>query len=258
VPVEEAHPPAATAARPGAVATSLRDRARALTDLRARAASEMARPFKAAASADGHAGEREEFAESRVRESSDSSPRFEGAGREAARVAGTVVHRILEDLDLAAEPSEELARQRERVPRLVKGLANVGVRAAAAAQAERILGGLADAGEDGLLGRLRSLREYVVARELDVLLPPEADDAGPVGFLSGAIDLVYRDPEDGRFVVADYKTDAIASEADVDERTRRYQGQGRVYQRALREALDLSYTPRFELWFVSAGIVREL
>ncbi len=110
--------------------------------------------------------------------------------------------------------------------------------------------------EQGLLGRLRSLKEHVVARELDVLLAPEAGEAGPVGFVSGAIDLVYRDSDDGRLVVADYKTDSIASEADADERARLYEGQGRAYQRALREALDLSYTPRFELWFLSAGMIR--
>ena len=46
--------------------------------------------------------------------------------------------------------------------------------------------------------RLAAIADRVVARELDVLLGPGED--GPVGFTSGAIDLVYRDPRDDRLV----------------------------------------------------------
>jgi ATP-dependent exoDNAse (exonuclease V) beta subunit len=102
-----------------------------------------------------------------------------------------------------------------------------------------------------LIARLRSLETRIVARELPVLLPP-AKDAGPVGFVAGAVDLVYRDPETDALVVADYKTDAVETQREIDARATRYEAQGRAYVRAVREALALPYEPRFELWFLCA------
>jgi ATP-dependent exoDNAse (exonuclease V) beta subunit len=96
----------------------------------------------------------------------------------------------------------------------------------------------------------------VVARELPVLLPPDpADAAGPTGFLAGAIDLVYRDPDTEEWVVADYKTDAIAGETELAARARDYALQGAPYVRALRDALVLDRVPRFELWFLDVDRV---
>ncbi len=95
----------------------------------------------------------------------------------------------------------------------------------------------------------------MVARELAVLLPPGAGPEGPVGFVSGAIDLVYADPGTGALVIADYKTDDVATDAEVAERARAYAPQGEAYARALREALGLPAPPRFELWFVKSGRV---
>jgi hypothetical protein len=45
------------------------------------------------------------------------------------------------------------------------------------------------------------------------------------------------------------------SDADVAERVAVYTDQGRIYQRALREALGLQSDPRFELWFLDADRV---
>jgi ATP-dependent exoDNAse (exonuclease V) beta subunit len=109
----------------------------------------------------------------------------------------------------------------------------------------------------------------VVARELPVLVDPErlapsdpfriatgygapADD--PTGFWSGAIDLLYADPESGEWVVADYKTDAVEGEG-LRDRARAYARQGAVYTRAVQTALRLSAPPRFELWFLRVGQV---
>jgi ATP-dependent exoDNAse (exonuclease V) beta subunit len=256
LPAEAASPSAGAGADLGSDGAGVRARALALGARRRRAQEVMGLPYRATASDDGHAGEREEQAEKRFRDAAGPAPSLEGIEREAARVAGTVVHRVLEELDLEAEPAAALADQRARLAKRLAGLSGEAAAREAAAKANRVLDALEASGEAGLLGRLRELREHIVARELDVLLAPSADEAGPVGFVSGAIDLVYRDPADARLVVVDYKTDAIANEAQVDERAQRYEGQGRAYQRALREALDLSYTPRFELWFLSAGIVR--
>jgi ATP-dependent exoDNAse (exonuclease V) beta subunit len=89
-----------------------------------------------------------------------------------------------------------------------------------------------------------------VARELPVLAAPSAGAA--VGYLAGVVDLVYRDPESGRLVVADWKTDAVRDERRIWELGRRYAAQGEVYVRALHEALDLAEPPRFELWLLAA------
>jgi ATP-dependent helicase/nuclease subunit A len=228
----------------------------AVEDLRERrtAADERSgRPWNTAPSADSHAGEREEQASRRFGDLPQTPGALPGgSSRAVAKAAGTAVHRILEDFDLGADPAKELERQRERLPDLVAALAGEGDLAAARARAEAALATL---GRGGLLAKLCGLAEHVVSRELPVLLPPPVDGPGAVGFIAGSIDLVYRDPEAGEWVVADYKTDRIEDEADVADRVARYTEQGRSYQRALREALGLAANPRFELWFLHADRV---
>jgi len=92
-----------------------------------------------------------------------------------------------------------------------------------------------------------------LARELPVLLPPPDGDIGPVGFVAGAVDLLYRDPASGALVVADYKTDAVERPAELADRAKAYAAQGAQYVRAVCEGLRLSEKPRFELWFLNAG-----
>jgi len=53
-------------------------------------------------------------------------------------------------------------------------------------------------------------------------------------------------------VVADYKTDAVVTEDGLAERSEHYRPQLDLYALALREALNLDYTPATELWFLSA------
>jgi ATP-dependent exoDNAse (exonuclease V) beta subunit len=78
-----------------------------------------------------------------------------------------------------------------------------------------------------------------------------------VGAVTGFVDLVYRDPDDDRVVVADYKTDHIEGEEAIAERIGVYAPQVRIYARALRDALDLDHEPHVELWFLAADrIVR--
>jgi ATP-dependent exoDNAse (exonuclease V) beta subunit len=189
---------------------------------------------------------------------SESAAGPAGASRAAAKAAGTAVHRILEDFDFAAELVPELERQRRRLPDLAAALAGPSECEDVVTRAESVLGELA---QGGLLAKLGALRDHIVARELPVLLPAadaagEADDAtGAVAFVAGSIDLCYRDPESGEWVVADYKTDRIECDADLADRTARYKEQGRAYQRALRDALGLDIEPRFELWFLTADRV---
>jgi ATP-dependent exoDNAse (exonuclease V) beta subunit len=168
--------------------------------------------------------------------------------REAAQVAGTAVHRVLEELELTGDVRAGLERGAERLEGLLPDTLAGDDRDAALARGRELLARIA---AGGLCDRLVGLAGQVVARELPVLLPPGEGDA--VGFVAGAVDLLYRDPETGELVVADYKTDRVESEAEVAEKVRDYGGQGRVYVEAVQRALGLSQPPRFELWFLHAG-----
>jgi len=222
------------------------------------AAARMQRRFSGRASADDDEPETPGDREARV------EARFGGAAeeealagapperRERAMAVGTAIHRLLEDWDHAAASADELRRQRARIGDVLAPMLPEPERESARTEAEAILDALA---AGGLLQRLGSLADRIVARELPVLRPPGEDPAGAVLFESGVIDLVYRDPASDELVVADYKTDRVASRKECVERALHYRSQGRFYTECLRDALGLAEAPRFELWFLRAGEV---
>ncbi len=162
--------------------------------------------------------------------------------RRIAMAAGTVVHGLLEE-GVAGSTEAAVAgwSSRTALPQDREAVA------------ERALAIWQCFAQGPLAPRLAALAERVVARELPVLVEPEVSAAAPVGFVSGTIDLVYREP-DGRFVVVDYKTDAVEGDA-LREQAQGYGAQGAAYVRALQGALALDEAPRFELWFLQAGLV---
>lgn len=165
---------------------------------------------------------------------------------------GTAVHLALEHLDLTVVPEDAVAAQRRALGAYLRPLVAEGERAAATRAAEGVLDRFA-AGP--LWPRLRELADAIVARELPLLAPPgpDGDVDAPVGFIAGAIDLLYRDPEDGALVIVDYKTDRVTG-ARLAARAASYRPQGEVYVRALAGAFPATPAPpRFELWFVWAG-----
>ena len=224
---------------------------RVLEQERGRAAARMDRPFGGAASEEAHALLREQQAESVVEERSGRRP-APGRDREAAMAAGGAVHRALEEWDLRDDPRRELERQRALLPAYLAALAEGSGRNRALPLAESLLETFA-AGP--LAARLRRLQDHVLARELPVLLPPGDGEHAPVGAVTGAIDLLYRDPEDGRIVIADYKTDEVETAEEIRARAAVYAPQGATYARAVAEALEMAEPPRFELWFLRAGEV---
>jgi ATP-dependent helicase/nuclease subunit A len=252
--------PEAELATPAEVAAQ----AARLADGRDRAAARMARPFGAAASEEAHAQLREELAASRVRAAAGVTaageerrpPRSPAvAAREVALAAGAALHRALELWDLDSDPAREVERQRALLPAYLAAVAGGEVLERALPRCRELLERFAAA---GLAARLQGLAGGVLARELPVLLAPQPEAAGgggPVGFVSGAVDLLYRDPATGEPVIADYKTDEVAG-AELERRAAVYASQGAAYSRAVQEALDLAAPPRFELWFVHAGAVR--
>ncbi len=219
-----------------------------LARLRAEAALYAARPFRAAASALGHDALREAL-ETDATDERAPAVRADTSAAAVARAVGTAVHRALEEIDLAVPEDEELGRLGAVMQGILAGLLAPPEVAPAAESASLVLD---DLRRGPLLARLREIGANIVARELPVLLPaPEA--RGPVGFVAGAVDLVYRDAANGRIVVADYKTDRVDGASALAEKRAAYAHQGRAYVSAVRDALALPYEPRFELWFLRAG-----
>jgi ATP-dependent helicase/nuclease subunit A len=174
----------------------------------------------------------------------------------SAALVGTAIHAALERLDLAAEPAAQWSAQRERIAAQVR---------AAAAPAERDRA-LADAlacwdalGAGPLAARLRELSPQILARELPVLLHasavPEGTEA-PLAFVTGTIDLLYRDGN-GRLVVVDYKTDREGAR-ETDAPPERYAKQGELYCRAVGQALGADPPPRFEIWWLRRGEIEAI
>lgn len=167
-------------------------------------------------------------------------PELHPEARRAARRIGTEIHRCLERWDLGADPAEEAERQRRQLLARLEDRPEE-VRRAAVERLDRIASG-------ELLARLLELAPQVVGRELPVLLEPTEGEM-PLGCLSGAIDLLYRDPESGELVVADFKTDRIEA-SELAARATVYRPQEARYARAVRQAFALERSPRTELWFL--------
>jgi ATP-dependent helicase/nuclease subunit A len=218
---------------------------------RARAEVRMHRPFGGAAAEEAHALLREQQAE-RLGATPGRAARGPAVDRDAAMAAGGAIHRALEEWDLAADARKETGRQRSLLPAYLAALVEGDELGQALPLAERLLEIFAGG---PLLARLRGLKGHLLARELPVLLPPGEGDHAPVGAVTGAVDLLYRDPLDGRIVVADYKTDEVRTDEEIAARAAVYALQGAVYLRAVQEALDLEETPRFEMWFLRVGRV---
>ncbi len=264
---EDAPAEAAGAAGAAADVAAVAAGSERLLERRRRAAERSRRPLGGAVSAEAHR-RLEELTERRFEATpvgsggptEDEAPQGgEAPERTAARAAGSAVHRLLEELDLQGPAAAEVAGAREHLVERVRPYLPAGTDPTAAAEAAEVVLDRLVLGP--LLARLAELGDRVVARELPLLLPPLPPAAGgegsggegPVGFLSGAVDLLYREEGTGALVVADYKTDRVETDEEVRERAAAYTPQATLYARALQQALGLPEPPRAELWFLWAG-----
>jgi ATP-dependent exoDNAse (exonuclease V) beta subunit len=66
------------------------------------------------------------------------------------------------------------------------------------------------------------------------------------------VDLLLREPQGESYLIVDYKTDEVESEAALAARADHYRPQLTIYAEAVRQALDLPQLPETELWFLWA------
>ncbi|MGE4650217.1 MAG: 3'-5' exonuclease, partial [Myxococcota bacterium] len=210
--------------------------AEALREARRAAAERMRRPMAASVSSSVEA----------LRDTPAAGvPAFSAESARAGGV-GSAVHSVLEALDLSLAPESALAQAREGLAAQLPRWFTAGHLEAGQREVEDLL---EEISKGTLFARLFELGECVLARELPLLLRPGPEDAA-LGYVSGSIDLLYRDPRDGEWVIADYKTDRVADDAALEARADHHAAQGRYYVRAVREAFSLPADPRFELWFL--------
>ncbi len=253
-------PPAPRTTPPAASATGdrIREDARRLDALRAAAAARQARPWLGGMSHEAHRELAQLVAaavEGAETPEEEMARRPAGAPRDLAAAVGTAVHRVLERFEPGApDPGAELERRRREAAAWLKTVLPAGKLPEARAR----LAALLETFHTGpLWNRWLALGkgDHILARELPVLLPPHEAPEAPVGALTGVIDLLYRDPDTGAPVIADYKTD---DPGHLDDRAQAYRSQLALYARAIEQALGLETPPRTELWFLAAGEVVRL
>ena len=186
------------------------------------------------------------------------APTGDEPSRSLALAMGVALHRALELEGLAEGAPDSWRSAAERaflgeLPGATEG------------ERSRLQGALDRVARSPLLARLRALRPSVLARELPLLAHLPGDSAaGATHALDGVVgtlDLLYRDPESGETVVADFKTDEIAPDAAAEEvaaKVARYRPQLELYGRAVAAALDLERPPRLELWLLGVDRIELL
>jgi ATP-dependent exoDNAse (exonuclease V) beta subunit len=171
------------------------------------------------------------------------------ANPDAPRLAGSIVHRILEHVDLGRPLIDSLEEA------LGVGAAHARGLGSGAADEEAAWKIAAEVIRELMAGPLPdsfdAIRAHVLARELPLLVPPADTGKDEHLYASGVIDLVYRDPRTREIVVADYKTDR----GDASLAVRTYSPQLQEYARALMDAWILDTMPRTELWLLREGVV---
>jgi ATP-dependent helicase/nuclease subunit A len=175
--------------------------------------------------------------------------------RSRARALGVALHRALELSPLA---SIDAAAWMAAVQAAFLD-SHRGSRAADLAELGKALESL----RSSLLWKSLSLlegKELIVARELPLVVAasPSEPAAGPTDATIGTLDLLYRDPDSGALVIADFKSDAVADETAIAAKVATYRPQLELYGRAVRTALGEAALPRLELWLLQPDRVVEI
>jgi ATP-dependent helicase/nuclease subunit A len=220
---------------------------------RSKAIEHQGRPWLATASDAGHRLFLEETADRLDgAENEAETPHVAGVGQRIAMAVGTAMHALLEHFDHeTTDPDEELdSRLEEALVLLTAALPPEDLSKTADGRLRMLIRTFR---HGPLWQSFLALEGSIVARELELVTTPR--DGITVGAVTGTIDLVYRDPQTGEIVVADYKTDHLENDQELHNRAATYRPQLEVYAGALQEALKLEVTPRRELWFLERGVI---
>ena len=159
-----------------------------------------------------------------------------------SRLAGVVVHRLLEQWDFSQDPSKLLGQ----ADAVLQAALEPGNQSHAAAVAESVKDLLAAFGQSDVYARLQS--SEILGREVPFIMP-----WGDRQVMEGVIDVVYR--FDGALWVADYKTDAVSTDQAAG-RAEQYRVQSEVYKAAVKQGLGTE--PRFHFFFLRCGAAIEV
>jgi ATP-dependent exoDNAse (exonuclease V) beta subunit len=177
-----------------------------------------------------------------------------------ARATGTAVHRALELIDLQLSPEEALELQLNNLPQSLNGFISPDDLPQVVTLAKQVLQQMDN---NGLLHELFERRTQILGREIPILLHSGAsasidskNSSIPLGAYVGTLDLLYRDPADGQLVVADFKTDQVPNVDAIRQLASAYSAQGEIYCAAVESMFPNEEPPRFELWFLRAGVIR--
>ena len=181
-------------------------------------------------------------------EGSDDTARA-AAERRIALAVGSATHRVLETWNPGTDPDRELERQLLAVATRLGDVGDPDGDTVAQATGEIVRAFV----RGPLFERWLALAPRTIGREIPIVLPAGvASGSRGIGYLTGSIDLVYRQ-EDGRLVIADYKTDGLTDAAAIAERAAHYAPQLSAYRAAVRAAFPEEPEPRTELWFLPAA-----
>lgn len=169
-------------------------------------------------------------------------------GRDLARAQGTFLHEVIETFDFAEDPKVEWSRQARRLERHVGQHLTAELEEPGRVAFTKALRAWA---ESRLFERLEGIADSIVGREVPLLLRPGPGDSA-LDVVVGTVDLIYRDPEDGAWVVVEFKSDALEPGADLEPRIAVHRDQVTRYGRALQDHLGTNSRVRLELWFLSA------
>ena len=158
------------------------------------------------------------------------------------RLAGVVVHRLLERWDFSQDPSG-LSVQ---VAAAIQLTLEPDDRPHAEAVSESVNDLLTTFGQSQVYARLRSSK--ILGREVPFIMP-----WGDRQVMEGVIDLIYR--LDGELWVADYKTDVVSAD-QAAARAEHYRTQSDVYKAAVKQGLGAE--PRFHCLFLRCATAVEL
>ncbi|MGG1660713.1 helicase-exonuclease AddAB subunit AddA [Brevibacillus sp. NRS-1366] len=175
-------------------------------------------------------------------------------GRITGAEKGTITHLIMQHLDLQRPLDEEDIREQLSSLAARRFLTEEQVQAVDVGQIARFF-------TDPLGQRMKQAR--VVHRELPFTLVIPAREVEPeLGeesieqvIVQGVIDCLLEEP-DGSLVLIDFKTDWMAKEpsaAAIEELTRRYEGQIRLYVRAIQQIVKPNQEVSSYLYLLSGG-----